>query len=1020
MSVIQTKQINSVGGVRLLMKTIIVYLGLIILLSNLYYEVSFAESNLASPDVLYHYSDEINDNILNKEPLIDLDNDATTLLPNILQEDIFSNDKRQVTTFKWGTAECVFDETTGELVIGGGTVPSDLMGDETPFRSSTKYKGLEPEKIRKVVFKEKLILNGSASHFFEANVNCFSISGLEKLDTANVSNMEGMFAQLKINESIDISSWDTSNVTSMARMFAGTGSRNSPLKLTIGTEHNPKLTNIEKMFLQTFFDEESNIGETFKQFDTSNVRNMNDLFSYAQNIKTLNLDTFCMDNVTQTRSMFDSCDIDILILPPDKPKMLTNMQLMFQGLQVQELDLTNWNTADVTQMNGLFSESKLKKAPITNFDMRSVVTAEGMFLNMENVSEFDFGHKFDTSNIEDMSNMFSGISCTELDLSFFDTSSLEEMDSMFEGSNIKFLNLEGWKNPKLKTMDSTFSGGSNQQGNIEKVNLEGFNTNTVMNMDYLFYGSNGASSVDLSLLDVSSVTSMVGMFRASNLEEGDFSSWNTSNVTDMSEMFSGDIGYNKVPVPMNIKKLDLSTLNTDSVKNVERMCANLSILEEVNLGSFFSLNTMNTQDMFLNCTGLAKLELSKGIITFPKDTNLPEVENTSKYPTSWISEQSNIFFETTEDFVNNYVYEKETDDNEILIRSFKYKVQYIVDNQIKLEDEYFYNKEVEIPIYQSNRYEIKKWTEVDHPGESYIPKEKAENIGVNKNSYNKIVQLNGQMGEREVILNNLFWIETKNSLLKTSIDVGEKEMTTVINMNPLLEFNYEPLEDEYLVSYKIETYDMSNGKKNLVSKSYETFHINEEKDFLYKLQTESLPEGASALKVEFYQLSVEGDDIENKKVIKDEPIESLFLDLTRDRSFSLLQHTDVLSWEVNTKDSKGILARKSGNDLNFLILDSLNPDKNWDINLIMDYPKELPFHFIWKNKKEETEQLINREIPLKILERNTSEKVNDFKYQKMWKNDAGLLIKSNSILKSDNYSKDITIKWVLSSNPDFS
>ena len=61
----------------------------------------------------------------------------------------------------------------------------------------------------------------STAYWFYSCKNLTSISGMEKLNTENVEDMEGMFDGCSGLTSLDVSNFNTGNVTSMRSMFAG-------------------------------------------------------------------------------------------------------------------------------------------------------------------------------------------------------------------------------------------------------------------------------------------------------------------------------------------------------------------------------------------------------------------------------------------------------------------------------------------------------------------------------------------------------------------------------------------------------------------------------------------------------------------------------------------------------------------------------------------------------------------------------------------------------------------------------
>ena len=74
---------------------------------------------------------------------------------------------------------------------------------------------------------------------------------------------------------------------------------------------------------------------------------------------------------------------------------------------------------------------------------------------------------------------------------------------------------------------------------LKQANLEGLDTSNVTDMYEMFWGTSSLTSLDVSNWNTSKVTNMNFMFSgASSLASLDVSNWDTSNVTDMRWMFS--------------------------------------------------------------------------------------------------------------------------------------------------------------------------------------------------------------------------------------------------------------------------------------------------------------------------------------------------------------------------------------------------------------------------------------------------------------------------------------------------
>ena len=108
--------------------------------------------------------------------------------------------------------------------------------------------------------------------------------------------------------------------------------------------------------------------------------------------------------------------------------------------------------------------------------------------------------------------------------------------------------------------------------------------------------------VDLSSFDTSKVTDMSDMFNSmSNLTSLNLSNFDTSQVTDMSYMF-----YNVY----NLTTINLSNFNTSQVKSMDYMFYGMSDLTSLNLSSFDTSQVTNMAYMFIGMHNLTNLDLS--------------------------------------------------------------------------------------------------------------------------------------------------------------------------------------------------------------------------------------------------------------------------------------------------------------------------------------------------------------------------------------------------------------------------
>ena len=127
--------------------------------------------------------------------------------------------------------------------------------------------------------------------------------------------------------------------------------------------------------------------------------------------------------------------------------------------------------------------------------------------------------------------------------------------------------------------------------NVENINLNGLDTSQVTNMYVMFTGDKMLQNLDLTAFDTNNVTNITAMFRnCSNLDNINLSSFDTSNVTEMQTMFYG-CG--------KLLELDLSGFNTSKVTNMSSMFYGTSSLKEVRVSNLWDMSSVtNTYHMF--------------------------------------------------------------------------------------------------------------------------------------------------------------------------------------------------------------------------------------------------------------------------------------------------------------------------------------------------------------------------------------------------------------------------------------
>ena len=217
------------------------------------------------------------------------------------------------------------------------------------------------------------------------------------------------------------------------------------------------------------------------------------------------------------------------------------------------------------------------------------------FRGMVNLTTMSGLYNLNTSNVTDMSYMFSGCaSVNALNVYNFNTSNVTDMSHMFSGcASINALNLNNFNTSNVTDMSDMFSGCTS----LKTLNVNNFNTSNVTDMSYMFDSCISMSKLDLLNFNTAYVTNMECMFsRCQSISAIDLSSFNTSNVTNMMGMF-----YNFAWLG-GLKCLDVSGFDVSKVTDMSYMFYNCDGLTTIYCDD--SWNCEKSNAMFESCTKL--------------------------------------------------------------------------------------------------------------------------------------------------------------------------------------------------------------------------------------------------------------------------------------------------------------------------------------------------------------------------------------------------------------------------------
>ena len=264
---------------------------------------------------------------------------------------------------------------------------------------------------------------------------------------------------------------------------------------------------------------------------TSNVTDMEGMFSDCSSLTSLDVSGFNTTNVTDMEGMFSGCSsLTSLDVSGFNTTNVTDMTSMFAGCSgLTSLDVSRFNTTNVTRMNSMFSHcSGLTSLDVSNFKNDNVTTMSSLFSGCSSLTSLNVSN-FNTTNATNMGFMFKDCSnLSSLDVSNFKTDNATRMAGMFSGcSSLTSLDVSGFNTANVTNMNSMFHGCSS----LTSLDVSGFNTTNVIDMSFMFYGCSSLTSLDVSGFKTDKVIDMESMFTAcSGLTSLDLSSFNTSEV----------------------------------------------------------------------------------------------------------------------------------------------------------------------------------------------------------------------------------------------------------------------------------------------------------------------------------------------------------------------------------------------------------------------------------------------------------------------------------------------------------
>ena len=140
---------------------------------------------------------------------------------------------------KWNDLDVEFDTTSKELTVHGSSADHPVT-----LTNPKPLKGIVDDEIKKITFKGKVQIAGSAKALFNGLSELTDIAGMANFDTANTTDMSNMFSDCSSLKVLDISNFDMSKVSNNDSMLAG-------LKKLLVLKLGPNVKNLKGTGLDT-------------------------------------------------------------------------------------------------------------------------------------------------------------------------------------------------------------------------------------------------------------------------------------------------------------------------------------------------------------------------------------------------------------------------------------------------------------------------------------------------------------------------------------------------------------------------------------------------------------------------------------------------------------------------------------------------------------------------------------------------------------------------------------------------
>ena len=423
------------------------------------------------------------------------------LLPARMVAQTEASSSKYIATFDSDTETLTFEKYEGESLPGDSE--SEWVED-----GKSVFEMFGSSYLRDI---KHIVINESFKTFTPTTLSCFfaalseleTITGLEYLNTANVTDMSLLFNNCQKLTSLDLSNFNTAKVTNMNKMFSNC----SNLKTIYASDKftTAAVTESKNMFLGC-----SSLSGDIDWSDKAVDK------TYAK------IDGgYFRDKAYDNRPWVKYADGTLTFRCGYKKTLGENEYALNSGENPPA-----WNTNPKNISKVVFEASFANARPTTCY---------AWFKNFSELMKIEGIENLNTENVTSMAYMFSSCNkLAELDVTHFNTANVKNMEYMFECcKGLSSLDVTNFNTANVTNMLAMFGRTS-----LTSLDVTHFNTANVKDMTSMFYACRGLTSLDVTNFNTANVTSMRDMFcNCDKLTSLDVTNFNTAKVTDMGYMF---------------------------------------------------------------------------------------------------------------------------------------------------------------------------------------------------------------------------------------------------------------------------------------------------------------------------------------------------------------------------------------------------------------------------------------------------------------------------------------------------